>query len=41
MVAAIALGIGIPLLAMKFFCGPRNAAVKDYVKTFERTRIAP
>lgn len=40
MVAAIALGIGIPLLATKFFRGRQNAEVKDYVKVFERTRGA-
>lgn len=41
MVAAIALGIGIPLLVTKFFRGRRNAEVKDYVEAFERTQIAP
>ena len=37
MVAAIAVGIGIPLWVKKFFRSRRNAEVKDYVKAFERT----
>ena len=40
-IAAIALGIGIPLLVMKFLRGRQDAEVKDYVKAFERAQAVP